>query len=152
MHSSWRPQWLKSITYTFVICHLWTKPGSIASSGMFDMLHATGFPTTHPTMSVAMRVLGQPGEALTLTFQLGRPNGDVVLTAPLNVAIASDGGCNINVTLNQTQFSEPGRYTLKVLLGKEVLASRSIRLVLLGAAPQLEQPTSPAPNEKSRLH
>ena len=103
-------------------------------------------------MSVAMRVLGQPGEALTLTFQLERPNGDVVLTAPLNVAIASDGGCNINVTLNQTQFSEPGRYTLKVLLGKEVLASRSIRLVLLGAAPQLEQPTSPAPNEKSRLH
>jgi hypothetical protein len=119
--------------------------------GMFDIIHTTGFPTTHPTMCVALRVNGQPGEALKLTFQLGRPNGDVLITLPLDLQAGPDGGCNLNLSLNQTQFPEAGRYTLKVLSGKEVLASRSLRLLKMAAPPQAGQP-NPPPQDKSKLH
>jgi hypothetical protein len=119
--------------------------------GMFDIIQASAFPTTHPTMSLAMRILGAPGEALKVAFEMGRPNGDVLVTIPLDVAAGPDGGCNINLSLNQMQFPEPGRYTLKVLSGKEVLASRSLRVIKVDQTAPQGQP-NPARQDKSKLH
>ena len=120
--------------------------------GMFDIIHAPAFPATHPTMSLAMRILGQPGEAIQVTFELGRPNGNVLATVAMEVVAGPDGGANLNLNLNQTQFPEPGRYTLKILSGKEVLASRSLRLVKMDLPQQGPPPQTPAPQDKNKLH
>jgi hypothetical protein len=116
--------------------------------GIFDVIRSNAFPATHPTMCVAMKLQGQSSEALKITFQLARPNGDVLVTIPMDIVAGQDGGANINLSLNQIQFPEPGRYTLKFLSGKDVLATQSLRLEL--APPQ--QGPQPPPQEKNRLH
>lgn len=117
--------------------------------GMFDIVRAISFPCTHPTMTVAMRVLSQPGEAIKLKFELGRPNGNVIVTLPMDIVAGPDGGANINLNLQQVQFPEAGRYTLKIVQGQETLASRSIRLQKID--PPQQAPPAPQ-SDKKKLH
>jgi hypothetical protein len=105
--------------------------------GIFDSIRAATFPATHPTMTVAFRVQGQPFEAVNLRLELARPNGDVLATLTANLTLSDEGNHVLNVNMANTQFPEPGRYLVKVYEGRNTLVSHSLPVLQLQvAAPQ----------------
>ena len=133
-----------------IVCDLAlsSEHGKHCIVGVFDQINASAFPALHPSMGLAIRLFCQSSEALKLKVELGRPNGDVFVSLPIEPVAGSDGICTISMTLNQLQFPEPGRYTLRVLDGKNALASRSLRLVKVDLPQQAAPPLAPPPQGK----
>lgn len=96
--------------------------------GIFDAIHAHSFPTVHPMMALALRVRGNAHEVLPLKFELGRPNGDVLVTAQGDVTLGPDGSAFMQMQIGGAQFPEPGRYTIKVSSAGQTLTTHSLHL------------------------
>ena len=111
--------------------------------GIFDVIHATSFPATHASMSIATRLRGNPSEVVPMKLEVGRPNGDVLATIQADVTLAPDGSMFLQLNLVGVQFPEAGRYTVKISSGGRSLATHSLHLRKI--EPQLQSAPPGAP-------
>ena len=119
--------------------------------GGWDVIHAVGFPTTQPTMALALVFRVEYSEALVdipirieLLDEDEREAGPSV-DAKLNVGhpAGMKAGAPMFVpqalTLNMTPFAKPGEYRFKISSAQQELASVPFRLTTLppGVLPQM---------------
>jgi hypothetical protein len=104
--------------------------------GIFDVINAPAFPVMHPHMAIALRLRGTAHEVLPLKIELGRPNGDVLNTMQATLTVGPDGSAFINVNMINTQFTEAGRYTVRVSSAGQNLISHSLHVLKTQAPPQ----------------
>ena len=106
--------------------------------GIFTVIHAQSFPATHPQMVVAVEFTGAPHERISVRVELMRPEGDSLASIDGEIIINADGRANLSCNLLNLAFPEPGRYTVNISAGDRILASRTLRLLLM----QTPQPPS----------
>jgi hypothetical protein len=94
-------------------------------------------------MSIAIQLRGTDHEVVPIKIELARPNGDVLVGMDGQVPIGEGGGAFINFNLVNTQFPEPGRYTVKVSSSGRTLVSHSLHLQ------KMQPPLQAAPPESA---
>jgi hypothetical protein len=107
--------------------------------GVFDRIFASSFPAAQPYMSIAVQIHGTPHEIVKIKIELGRANGDVLVSMEGELSVNANGGAFLNFNMVNTQFPEPGRYVVKVSSAGRTLVSQSLHLM------KAQGPTQPGP-------
>ena len=97
--------------------------------GIFDTIYASAFPVVHPTMSIAARFRGSPNEVLQIKIEMGRPNGDVLVSMQGDMTLGADGSMFMQMNIAGAQFPEAGRYAFRVSAGGQVLTTHSLQVL-----------------------
>jgi len=96
--------------------------------GMFDHVRAAAFPFTQPRIVVAVQIAGHRHERCDLSVEVLDPQHHVVLStdneAP--VLLSDIGQGFVTVTLTDTVFETPGRYTVRIMSEGRVAASKPL--------------------------
>ncbi len=121
-----------------------TGDGKLVVAGIFDRITAPNMPAVHPTMSLAFRVMMEPGSPSVhrVEVRLVGPDGADVL-APFNGEMrafsadsASPRGAQFVLSLPGVRFQMWGLYTVHVSIDGQHLKTVPFRVV---------QPRQPAP-------
>jgi len=111
--------------------------------GIFDTIYASAFPVVHPAMSIAARFRGTPNEILPITIELGRPNGDALVSMQGDMTLAADGSMFMQMNIAGAQFPEPGRYTFKVSSAGRTLTTHALQVLKAPVQTQSAPPGLP---------
>ena len=96
--------------------------------GVFDHLWSTDFPFTQPRLVVAAQMVGHHDESCDLVVELLDPQHHVIVSAQSEspVSLSDIGQGFLSLTLQDTVFELPGRYTVRVLSQGRVAASKPL--------------------------
>lgn len=103
--------------------------------GVFDRLFTHQFPTTHPTMSIAVNLIGRAHEQATIVVEIVPPAGAVVARIEGVIATTEHGVAFLNAHLIGATFERAGEHTVRVSANGQVLATKRLRVELLPAPP-----------------
>jgi hypothetical protein len=124
--------------------------------GGWDTIHAAAFPTTQPTMSLALMLQVEYSEALVdipiMIELLDDDENEAGLKTEAKLNVGHPAGMKAGaplfipqvLTLNMMPFGNPGQYRFKVSSGEKELASVPFRLAPLPPGTQ-SQPLAPQP-------
>ena len=98
--------------------------------GMFDHIRPAGFPHSHPRMVVAVQMVGHHDEGCDVTVEVLDPRHHVLLSAHNDApaSLSEIGQGFVFLTLTDTAFAEPGRYTVQISSEGRVVASKPLFL------------------------
>ena len=107
--------------------------------GMFDHIRSAAFPLKYPRIVVAVQMVGHHDEGCDLTVEVLDPQHHVLLTAQSDApaSLSEIGQGFVSLTLTDTAFDEPGRYTLRITSEGRVVASK---LLILQQADSIQDP------------
>ena len=119
-----------------------SREGRLNLFGIFDILFARSFPTTHPQMQLVIRFEAAAEEANTtrqVEIQLVASDGGILFRLPGALTVQQRGfGDAIRMdhvlTLNHVQFERPGRYRFDVLVDGQVAALVPLQVEEIAAA------------------
>lgn len=98
--------------------------------GMYDHIRSASFPHRHPRMVVAAQMVGHHDEGCDVTVEVLDPRHHVLVSshneAPAPLSEIGQGF--VFLTLTDTAFAEPGRYTVQISSEGRVLASKPLIL------------------------
>ena len=123
--------------------------------GMFDHIQSAAFPLSHPRMVVAVQLVGHHDEGCDVTVDVLDPRHHVLLSthndAPASLSEIGQGF--VFLTLTDTAFEEPGRYTVRVFFEGRVVASKPLFLQQTGSVQDPRGSTSRhfSPTRRRRL-
>ena len=92
--------------------------GKACIIGIFDGIGAHVFPATHMLMTIAVKFQGQAHEIAPVKIEVVRPNNETLAAVEGQIGLGPDGGAFIDFKLMNLQFPEPGRYSVRVTLGR----------------------------------
>ena len=98
--------------------------------GMFDYIRAPQFPLSHPHMVIAIQMLGHRHETYNLTVDVVNSENKAILSARCDApkALSGIGQGFVPLTLTDTPFETPGRYTVRISSEGRVVASKPLVL------------------------
>jgi hypothetical protein len=92
--------------------------------GAFDRIYAPTVPILLPKASVALKILGDPGERVRFRIEIIRPVGTQLLGADGNTLIADSGTADVQFNLVNTGLPDYGVYSVNIYVNGEL--SRAI--------------------------
>ena len=113
-----------------------TSDQKLVIAGVFDALVVGGLPAVHPSMALAVRLIGDPGQTGThdIGVRLVDPDGhELVPPFASKLALASDdpserGVSQFVLRLDNLTFKMAGRHSFDVLADGEYIGSVELRV------------------------
>ena len=114
-----------------------SREGKLNILGAFDTIHATKFPTTHPSMQLVIRFVAYPSERLTprkVTIKLLDADANELLTLSGDAVVPDKTGPDdINMVsiigFSNVEFQQAGRYEFSILLNNDVKRTVPLKVV-----------------------
>ena len=107
--------------------------GKVSLIGIFEMIHSRVFPSTHPLMTVYMKITGAEGKYIW-RFELVRLEDDMVVAERvLGEATYADRLATHEVLLSigLVTFEKPGRYEYRIYGNLSVVGTKTFQVVPL---------------------
>lgn len=98
--------------------------------GLHDHISAADFPLSHAELVVGLQLIGHHHEACRMVVDVLDPKQRVIQSVhnELPASLSSIGQGFLSLTLSDTSFEVPGRYTVRVSSEGRVVASRPLFL------------------------
>jgi len=102
--------------------------------GVFDRIYATAVPTALHQSSIAMKMLGNPGENVSFRIEIIRPTGGQLASVQGSVLVLDSSSADVQLNIAGLALPDYGAYSVNVYVGNEL--SRVTTFVVSQPPPQ----------------
>ena len=88
--------------------------------GIFDHIYAATVPTALHQSSIAMKILGNPGENLSFRIEIVRPSGGQLANVQGTVVIPDSSSADVQLNIAGLSLPDYGAYSVNVFVGDEL--------------------------------
>ncbi len=113
-----------------------SREGKLNLLGIFENIHAIGFPVTHPALALIFGIEADTGDAIRehdMVIDVVDSDGKSIanITGKLKFGQATTGKVRSNqiIFFNGMQFSKPGMYEFKIIINGEERAFVPLELI-----------------------